>query len=53
MTDSAVLKVWTHNKFTGHYPVGTAAVVVAEIGMELVYVEGQPARIDMAKKSKP
>lgn len=21
------MKVWTHNKFTGHYPVGAAAVV--------------------------
>lgn len=24
------MKVWTNNKFTGHYPVGTAAVVLAE-----------------------
>ena len=24
------MKVWTNNKFHGHYPVGTAAVVVAE-----------------------
>jgi hypothetical protein len=23
------LKVWMHNKFQGHYPVGTAAVVIA------------------------
>ena len=23
------MKLWTNNKFTGHYPVGTAAVVVA------------------------
>lgn len=23
------LKVWMHNKFRGHYPVGTAAVVIA------------------------
>lgn len=24
------MKVWTNNKFHGHYPVGTAAVVVAD-----------------------
>ena len=24
------MKVWTNDKFTGFYPVGTAAVVVAE-----------------------
>lgn len=24
------MKVFTHNKFEGHWPVGTAAVVVAE-----------------------
>lgn len=24
------MKVWTNNKFHGHWPVGTAAVVVAE-----------------------
>lgn len=24
------MKVYTNNKFTGHWPVGTAAVVVAE-----------------------
>lgn len=24
------MKVWTNNKFTGHYPIGAAAVVVAE-----------------------
>ena len=23
------MKVWMHNKFRGHYPVGTAAVVIA------------------------
>lgn len=24
------MKVWTNNKFNGHWPVGTAAVVVAD-----------------------
>ena len=24
------MKVWTNTKFQGHYPIGTAAVVVAE-----------------------
>ena len=24
------MKVWTNNKFSGHYPVGTAAVVIAD-----------------------
>jgi hypothetical protein len=24
------MKIWTNNKFEGHYPVGSAAVVVAE-----------------------
>lgn len=24
------MKVWTNKKFSGHYPVGTAAVVVAD-----------------------
>jgi hypothetical protein len=24
------MKVWTNNKFPGHWPVGTAAVVVAD-----------------------
>ena len=24
------MKIWTNNEFTGHYPVGTAAVVVAK-----------------------
>jgi hypothetical protein len=24
------VKVWTNNRFEGHYPVGTAAVVVAD-----------------------
>lgn len=24
------MKVWTNTEFTGHYPVGTAAVVVAD-----------------------
>lgn len=24
------MKIWTNNKFEGHYPVGTAAVVVAQ-----------------------
>jgi hypothetical protein len=24
------VKIWTNNKFTGHYPVGVGAVVVAE-----------------------
>lgn len=23
------MKLWTNRKFTGHYPVGTAAIVVA------------------------
>ena len=23
-------KIWTHNDFQGHWPVGTAAVVIAE-----------------------
>ncbi len=24
------MKIWTNNEFAGHWPVGTAAVVVAE-----------------------
>lgn len=24
------MKIWTNNKFEGHWPVGTAAVVIAE-----------------------
>ena len=24
------MKIWTNKEFTGHYPVGTAAVVIAE-----------------------
>lgn len=28
--DEENMKVWTNNKFPGHYPVGTGAVVVAE-----------------------
>lgn len=28
------MKLWTNNKFTGHYPVGTAAVVVADTAQE-------------------
>lgn len=24
------MKIWTNNQFKGHYPTGTAAVVVAE-----------------------
>lgn len=24
------MKIWTNNRFEGHYPVGTAAVVIAE-----------------------
>jgi hypothetical protein len=24
------MRVWTNNQFAGHYPVGTAAVVVAD-----------------------
>ena len=25
-----MIKIWTNNKFEGHWPVGTAAVVIAE-----------------------
>ena len=25
-----MMKIWTNDKFEGHYPVGTAAVVVAD-----------------------
>lgn len=28
------MKVYTNNKFTGHWPVGTAAVVVAESAVQ-------------------
>lgn len=28
------MKVWTNNAFKGHYPVGTAAVVVANTAVE-------------------
>ena len=24
------MKIWTNNEFKGHYPVGTAAIVIAE-----------------------
>jgi len=24
------MKIWTNNQFEGHYPVGTAAIVIAE-----------------------
>jgi hypothetical protein len=30
------MKVWTCNRFTGHYPVGCAAVVYAETQQEAV-----------------
>ncbi len=30
VTRSVMMKVWTNNKFHGRYPVGTAAVVVAD-----------------------
>ena len=28
------MKVWTNNEFTGHWPVGTAAVVVADTAQQ-------------------
>lgn len=28
------MKIWTNKSFAGHYPVGTAAVVVAETAQE-------------------
>lgn len=30
------MKLWTNNKFEGHWPVGTAAVVVAENAQDAV-----------------
>ncbi len=32
------MKVWSHNKFKGHWPVGTAAVVVAETREEAGFI---------------
>jgi hypothetical protein len=32
------MKVFTHKKFTGHYPVGCAAVVVAETTLQAKYL---------------
>ena len=28
------MKIWTNKEFTGHYPVGTAAVVIADTADE-------------------
>lgn len=38
LEDSLNLKVWTHNRFKGFWPVGTAAVVVAETREEAGYI---------------
>lgn len=38
------MKVWTNNCFTGHYPVGTAAVVVAEDATDAAELLNQSLR---------
>lgn len=35
------MKVWTNTKFEGHYPVGVAAVVVADTDMQAAEVLNQ------------
>lgn len=35
------MKVWTNTKFDGHYPVGVAAVVVADTAMQAAAVLNQ------------
>ena len=32
------MKVWTHNKFKGHWPVGSAAVVIADTREEAGFI---------------
>ena len=48
-----ILKAWTNNKFAGHWPVGTAAVVIAETDFEAAsYLQdalkehGLPQKVD-------
>ena len=45
------MKVYTHNSFTGHWPVGTAAVVVAEDrDMAVTLLEGKLKDIGLPQK---
>lgn len=38
-------KVFTHNKFKGHYPVGTAAVIVADTRVQAINLLNEKLRL--------
>lgn len=47
------MKVWTHTEFSGHWPVGTAAVVVADTAAQaLVLLERELTGMGLSQPLK-
>lgn len=47
------MMTWTCNNFTGHYPVGVAAVVTADnVELAIILLEAELTRIGLPQKIK-
>ena len=48
------MKVWFCTQFNGHWPVGTAAVVVADTAMQACYLlETELVKVGLSQKLQP